>query len=103
MIEKGYILRTKGIKAVDIQNSVFENCQNIVTSINLSGINNSINNCLFYSSGTLKTTSGAKSTNLLFKSPKWEDRNTYLPSEKSPLLKENNNIAKIGLLNPIKI
>lgn len=101
-VEKGYILRTKGIKAVDIQNSVFENCQNIVTSFNLSGINNNINNCLFYSSGTLKTTSGAKSTNLLFKSPKWEDRNTYLPSEKSPLLKENNEIAKIGLLNPIK-
>ena len=97
-IEKGYILRTKVINNVNISNSVFENCQNVITAINLSGINKSIDNCVFFSSGTIKTTNSSKSTKLVFKNPKWEDHKTYLPSEKSPLLKENNGIGRIGLL-----
>lgn len=101
--EKGYVIRNKGINNVTISNSVFENSQHLQTSINLTGINNSISNSLIYSCGTIKVTNSAKQSNIEFKSPKWEDSKTYLPSSKSPLLKENNGIGTIGLLNPIKL
>jgi poly(beta-D-mannuronate) lyase len=35
--------------------------------------------------------------NIAFKNPKWEDKKLFIPSDKSPLLKENNGIANIGL------
>jgi poly(beta-D-mannuronate) lyase len=100
--EKGYILRTKGIENVEIKNSVFENSHLIVTSVNLSGLNNSVYNCLVYATGSIKTSNGAKSEDLQYKNPKWEDSKLFIPSSKSDLLKANNGIEEIGLVTPLK-
>jgi poly(beta-D-mannuronate) lyase len=96
--EKGYMVRTKGINDVSIQNSVFEISSPESTIVNLSGKNNSISNCLVFNSGSVKVTNMAKSTDVLYKSPKWDDSKLFIPSSKSPLLKENNGIGRIGLL-----
>lgn len=100
---KGYILKTNGITNVDIKNSVFENSHEIVTPISLSGTSNSINNCLIFASGNIKISKNAIKLNVVYKSPKWEDRKLFIPSKKSSLLKENNGIENIGLLAPIKL
>lgn len=95
--EKGKILRTNGLHEVTIKNSVFQNSYKANQPINLKGSKNIINNCLFDSAGFPKISKGAKELNLLYKNPKWEDKENYIPSEKSPLLKEKNGIARIGL------
>lgn len=100
--QKGYILKTKSINYVTIKNTVFESSHEIVTPVSLSGSNNSINNCLVYASGTIKTASTVKKGKLTYKNPKWEDHKLFSPSSKSYLLKENNKTARIGLLNPLK-
>lgn len=96
--EKGYVLKTKGITSVYITNSVFENSHEIINSISLSGSTNSIRNCLFYMSGSIKASNNANKEDIEFKSPKWEDRKLFIPKQKSYLLKENNGINYIGLL-----
>lgn len=96
--EKGYILKTKGITNVNIKNSVFENSYRIAIPISLNGSGNSINNCLIYTSGNVKTSNNAKKENIEYKSPKWENRKLFIPSEKSHLLKVNNSIGRIGLI-----
>ncbi|MFD0861611.1 polysaccharide lyase 6 family protein [Sungkyunkwania multivorans] len=96
--EKGKILRTNGIHKVAISNSVFEDSYLIKNPVNLAGSSNSIRNCLFYDSGFVKVSKGAQEMNIQYKNPKWEDRNAFIPSEKSPLLRENNNIGTIGLV-----
>ncbi len=96
--EKGGIIKTKNINTVVITNSVFENSYNLKYPVSLSGFSNVIKNCLIYDSGTLKLSGGAKDLNILYKNPKWEDKDTFTPSEKSDLLKKNNNIERIGLL-----
>ena len=100
--EKGYFLRTKGIENVAIKNSVFEDSHLVVTSVNLSGLKNSIYNCLVYATGSIKATNGAKSNEILYKNPKWDDYKLFIPSQKSSLLKENNGIGEIGLVTPLK-
>lgn len=100
---KGYIFKTNGITNVDIKNSVFENSHEIVTPISLSGTSNSINNCLIFASGNVKISKNAIKLDVVYKSPKWEDRKLFIPSNKSPLLKENNGIENIGLLTPLKL
>ena len=100
--EKGYILKTKGINFVTIKNTIFENSNEIITPFSLSGINNTIDNCLVYVSGTIKTASNVKKGTLIYKNPKWEDHKIFLPSSKSMLLKENNKKERIGLLKPLK-
>ena len=80
------------------KNSVFENSYRIVTPISLNGSGNSINNCLIYTSGNVKISNNAKKENIEYKSPKWEDRKLFIPSEKSHLLKVNNSIGRIGLI-----
>jgi len=47
--------------------------------------------------GKVKVNSGAKSANLIYRSAKWDDKNLFIPSKKSPLLKTNNDIDDIGL------
>ena len=51
-----------------------------------------------HSSGEVKTTKEAIQTNILYKNPKWDDKKNFIPSKKSPLLKENNKTGAIGLL-----
>ncbi|MCL4141216.1 UNVERIFIED_CONTAM: hypothetical protein GTU68_066157 [Idotea baltica] len=96
--EKGKIIRSDGIHEVTIQNSVFINSYKALSPINIKGINNSIRNCLFDDSGFPKVTKGAKEENIIYKNPKWEDKDKYIPSEKSPLLKKNNDVDLIGLI-----
>tara|TARA_R110002073_G_scaffold108336_1_gene243312 strand:+ start:23421 stop:25796 length:2376 start_codon:yes stop_codon:yes gene_type:complete len=96
--EKGIVIRTKGIPKVAIRNSVFDNSYNLKYPVNLSGANNSIENCLVHSSGEVKTTKNASQKSILYKSPKWENKKKFIPSKKSPLLKENNKTDRIGLL-----
>ena len=96
--EKGRILKIDGIHEVTITNSVFDNSNNLQTAFVLKGPKNSIHNCLFHASGFVKAQSNAKSINLLFKNPKWEDELLYIPSKKSPLLKKNNKKGTIGLI-----
>ncbi|WP_343329037.1 polysaccharide lyase 6 family protein [Polaribacter staleyi] len=97
--EKGKIIRTDGIGSVEITNSVFENSFKVTTPISLKGSNNSISNCLIYNSGFVKISGKAKKENILYKNPKWEDKALFIPSKKSLLLKKNNNIDTIGLIN----
>ena len=94
----GRILRTNGIHNVIISNSAFVNSYRIKNPISLAGFSNSINNCLFDDSGFLKTTKGASEENIIYKNPKWDDRDLFIPSKNSPLLKANNGIETIGLL-----
>ncbi len=96
--EKGKIISTNGIHKVTIKNSVFINSYKALTPINLQGRNSIIKNCLFDDSGYPKVSKGAKEENMVYKSPKWEDKENYIPSKKSPLLKENNGREQIGLL-----
>lgn len=96
--EKGIVIRSKGIPEVTIKNSVFDNSYNLKNPVNLSGPRNIIENCLVHSSGEVKTTKEAIQTNILYKNPKWDDKNNFIPSKKSPLLKENNKTSAIGLL-----
>jgi poly(beta-D-mannuronate) lyase len=95
--EKGKIIRTDGIHRVEITNSVFENSFNIKAPVVLKGRNNFISNCLIYNSGFVKISKNAKKENIIYKNPKWEDKLLFIPSKKSLLLKENNNIENIGL------
>ncbi|WP_299118766.1 polysaccharide lyase 6 family protein [uncultured Winogradskyella sp.] len=95
--EKGRIIRTNGIHEVTIKNSVFINSYKAQNPINLQGVNAIIKNCLFDDSGFPKLSKGAKEMNMIYKNPKWEDKEKYIPSEKSPLLKENNGNEQIGL------
>jgi len=96
--EKGKIISTNGIHEVTIKNSVFINSYRALNPINLQGRNSVIKNCLFDDSGFPKLSKGAKELNMIYKSPKWEDKENYVPSKKSPLLKENNGHEQIGLL-----
>jgi len=96
--EKGSIITSKDLASTKILNSVFENSANIVTPINLSGSGSLISNCLIYSCGKFKTTKGAIQKNIIYKNPKWEDKKNFIPSSKSQLLKGNNNIETIGLI-----
>ncbi|MFD1294411.1 chondroitinase-B domain-containing protein [Lutibacter holmesii] len=100
--EKGYILKTTGLNYVTIKNTVFEDCHEVLTPFKLSGINNSINNCVVFACGIIKVEKGAKKDNLIYKNPKWDDHKTFSPSSKSVLLKENNKVDRIGLLAPIQ-
>jgi len=95
--EKGKVLITNGIHEVTIKNSVFINSYKAETPVNLKGTNNIISNCLFDDNGYPKITKGAKEIDLIFKNPKWDDKDSYIPSKKSPLLKANNGKALIGL------
>jgi poly(beta-D-mannuronate) lyase len=95
--EKGKILRTNGIHAVEITNSVFDNSYRIKVPFDLKGTSNFISNCLIHDSGFLKISKTAKEDNVLYKNPKWDDDNLFIPSKKSPLLKDNNDVGNIGL------
>ncbi|EAQ43023.1 polysaccharide lyase 6 family protein [Polaribacter sp. MED152] len=98
--EKGNIIRLKSIPTVIIKNSVFENSYKIKTAVSLYGKDNRIENSLINLCGKVKVNSGAKSANLIYRSPKWDDKNLFIPSKKSPLLKTNNDIDDIGLIQP---
>ncbi|WP_298546011.1 polysaccharide lyase 6 family protein [uncultured Aquimarina sp.] len=91
--EKGTVIRNKGIVSVNIKNSVFEKSYKVVNPVNLKGNKNSISNCVIFDCGTVKITKGASAKDVMYKNPKWEDKNNFIPSEKSPLLKTQ----RIGL------
>ena len=96
--EKGKVIDVKNLVKSVIKNSVFENSSEIVNPINLKGLNNKVSNCLVNACGIIKTSKGAISKDILYKGPKWEDKKNFIPSEKSILLKTNNNIDNIGLI-----
>ncbi len=96
--EKGKIIKADGIHRVKIVNSVFDNSYKIKTPIALKGMSQQISNCLINNSGFIKISQGARKSDLLYKSPKWEDNTLFIPSKKSVLLKSKNKIATIGLL-----
>ena len=95
--EKGKIIAAQNIATTDIKLSVFENCSSIVNTINLSGKNNNIANCLISNAGKVKNTKGATAKNILYNTPKWSDKKRFVPGKKSILLKKNNNVVNIGL------
>lgn len=95
--EKGKVLRVNGIHSVQITNAVFVNSYKIKNPISLQGSASFIKNSLFYDSGFPKVSKNAKEMDLIYKNPKWEDDDLFIPSNKSPLLKENNDIEIIGL------
>lgn len=96
--EKGNVIKLKGIKTVNIKNSVFQNSFEATTVLSLSGTQNTIDNCLFYNCGSIKNTKGAEKSNIVYKNPKWEDKKNFIPSEKSYLHKKNNSVEQIGLI-----
>ncbi|SEL46532.1 poly(beta-D-mannuronate) lyase [Aquimarina amphilecti] len=89
-IEKGTILRTKGIVTVNIKNSVFEKSYKVVNPVNLKGNKNTMSNCVVFDCGTVKATKGASVKDVMYKNPKWEDKEKFIPSEKSPLRKQQH-------------
>ncbi len=95
--EKGKVLRINGIHSVEISNTVFCNSYKIKSPVDLKGRFSFIKNSLVHDSGFLKANQGAKKENVLYKNPKWDDDNLFIPSNKSPLLKSKNGIARIGL------
>ncbi|MGJ8745436.1 polysaccharide lyase 6 family protein [Polaribacter sp.] len=95
--EKGKVLKTDGIHAVEITNSVIEGSYKIKAPIDLEGRFNFIKNCLIHDSGFVKVSVGAQQDNIIYKNPKWEDKVLFVPSDKSPLLKDNNDVENIGL------
>ena len=96
--EKGKILKVNGIHAVEITNTVFENSFMQKSPVDLKGKFSFIKNSLIYDSGFVKTLNGAIKENVLYKNPKWEDNNLFIPSSKSPLLKSDNGIDDIGII-----
>jgi poly(beta-D-mannuronate) lyase len=96
--EKGTIIIIKGIPFLEIRNTVLENSYLLKTPISLSGIQHKIENSLVNNCGKIKISRGAKKNNVVYKSPKWGDKKLYIPSKKSYLLKENNKIERIGLI-----
>lgn len=96
--DKGAIIKVKSIPSVVIKNSVFENSYNIENALKLSDKGSFIDNCLVYSCGKITVNRDAKESNIIYSNPKWEDKNNFIPSSKSILLKENNKIETIGLI-----
>lgn len=99
--EKGNAVRTKNIPNVLIKNSVFQNSYNILKPINIGGSDSRIENCLLSTNGSVKNSKGIIQKNIFYKSPKWKDKKNYVPSNKSILLKENNQVNTIGLIQPL--
>lgn len=97
--EKGNILRVTGINTVEITNSVFENSYRIESPVDVKGKFSYVKNSLIYNSGFIKVSGGAKKENILYKKPKWEDNDLFIPNEKSPLRKEKNGVTTIGLIH----
>ena len=97
--EKGVIIRTNGIHQVTIENSVFLKSYKTLKPVSVEGKNGIIRNCLFHDSGFPKVSKGAKKENMIYKSPKWDDKEKYISSEKSPLQKSNNGVEQIGLIH----
>tara|TARA_R110002126_G_scaffold142037_1_gene287499 strand:+ start:18422 stop:18733 length:312 start_codon:yes stop_codon:yes gene_type:complete len=89
--EKGKILRVTGI------NTVFDNSYKIESPADVKGKFSFIMNSLIHNSGFVKVSGGTKKENVLYENPKWEDDNLFIPSKKSPLLKEKNGTVTIGL------
>ena len=99
--EKGIAVRTKNIPKVLVKNSVFQNSYNILKPINIGGSDSRIENCLLSTNGSIKNSKGVIQKNIFYKSPKWKDKKNYIPSKKSILLKENNKVNTIGLIEPL--
>jgi poly(beta-D-mannuronate) lyase len=95
--KEGFILKLKGIPNVSIKNSVFVDSYNIETPFSLSGSGQNIDNSLIYASGSLKVSNSATKQNIQTANPKWKDKKSFLPSENSILLENNNKIATMGL------
>ena len=95
--EKGKVLGVNGIHAVEITNTVFDNSYKIKSPVSLKGRFSFIKNSLVHNSGFVKASKGAIMENILYKNPKWEDDELFIPSERSPLLKEKNKVVRIGL------
>lgn len=95
--EKRSSIISKGIHEVTIKNSVFINSFRSKTPVSLQGRKAILSNCLFDDNGFPKLTQGAKEEHMVYRNPRWEDKDNYVPSKRSPLLKENNDQALIGL------
>jgi poly(beta-D-mannuronate) lyase len=97
--EDGRVIRSDGLYAVKIENTAFIDSYLIKKSLRLKGENNIIKNCLFYAIGFPEARDGAQQEDIISKNPKWEDKDNYIPSKKSPLLKSENGIEAIGLID----
>ena len=93
--EKQYILKLTNIVKVDIRNSVFSNSM-AKTTLRITGVKNSIQNCCFYNCNKPKTESGAQSANIIFDNPKFEKK-SFVLSNKSPLISVGTDGKNIGL------
>ena len=97
--EKGRALRTNGIVTVNISNSIFAESSYSKYSAILKGPKNKISNSVVYNSGELKTSSKAKSENVMSKNPKWEDKDTFQLEDDSPLKAAGTDGKDIGVIN----
>lgn len=93
------MVETKGIYQIEITNTVFEKSYNVKYPVKLVGKNSFIKNSVLHDCKNVKLSEGAKEENLMFKNPKWEDEQKFIPSKNSYLRKENNGIETIGLLS----
>lgn len=93
--EKQTILRLTGIVNVSVINSIFNNSIS-KTSFRLAGSKNSVANCNFNATAEPKVEKGAKSSGLMYVSPKFEKK-SFVISGKSALKGKATDGGNIGL------
>ncbi len=96
--DKDFVLSTKGIVAVKIENSVFYDNAILINPVRLDGKSNSITHSVINNSGEVKLTQKAASSNIIDKNPSFQDREKFLPKNNSPLKNAGNDGKDIGII-----
>lgn len=96
--DKDFVLSTKGIVTVKIENSVFFDNSILINPIRLDGKSNSITHSAVNNSGEVKLTQKATSANMIDKNPSYQDREKFILKSNSPLKNAGNDGKDIGLI-----
>lgn len=96
--DKDFVLSTKGIVTVKIENSVFYDNAILINPVRLDGKSNSITHSVVNNSGEVKLTQKAASSNMIDKNPSFQDREKFLPKNNSPLKNAGNDGKDIGII-----
>lgn len=96
--DKDFVLQTKGIVTVKIENSVFYENPFLINPVRLDGKSNTISNSAVYNSGEVKLTAKATATNLLDKNPGFDNKDKFTLKANSPLKNAGNDGKDIGII-----
>lgn len=96
--DKDFVLSTKGIVTVKIENSVFFDNSILTNPIRLDGKGNSITHSVINNSGEVKLSQKASSANMIDKNPGYRDREKFILKSNSPLKNAGNDGKDIGVI-----